>query len=94
MIVTLIDLTEKVSSKMNVDKQFAEKIVREFYEVLTEELAAGNDIVVRNQFSLRMVTRKARVGNDISRGERVQVPERKVVKFIPSTQLFKILSGL
>lgn len=93
MIVTLTDLTEKVAARLKLEKPQANLFIREFYDILSQELMAGNDVVVRNQFTLKIVTRKAREGNDFTSGERIKLPERRVVKFVPSAQMFKVLTG-
>ena len=47
-------------------------------------LRHGQDVTLRGLGSFRVVTRKAKKARDINRGVELYLPERKVVKFVPS----------
>ena len=59
-------------------------IIRAFMGCVREELKAGNKVVLKDIGTLQPVTSKARKGCNPRTGEKIDIPEKKTIKFKPS----------
>lgn len=57
------------------------------FGIMEESLVKGEDIACQGFGTLRLQTRKARVGRNVHTGEALKIPEHQTVKFVPSGNL-------
>lgn len=70
----------------------AQDIVTKVFEVITIALVQGSPVMIKGFGKLEPVTRKARVGRDMNKNISVNIPERRQVRFVAGTPLFKQLN--
>ena len=81
------DLVKYVSDKTLITEDDARVIVKVFLRGLTNGILDGNRITLRGFGTFYLQDRKARTALDPRNQEQIQVPAKKVVKFIPSIKL-------
>ena len=82
MTVTKRDLVMRISSKTGMVQQQVHEVVQKTLDYISESLAQGDKIELRNFGVFEVKVRKARVGRNPNRPEAdVPIPRRAVVKF-------------
>lgn len=82
--MTKKELSEKIHRKIGLSKRESAEIVEYFFELLKNDLTAGNGIKLPRYGSFRVQQRKARKGRNPSTGETIEIGSRKAVVFKPS----------
>lgn len=85
--MTIRELIASVSEKTGYTKKDTEAVVRAAFEVIADELIAGNEVSIPGFGKFDVVSRAARIGRNPQTGEEIQIPERKAVKFKVSSTL-------
>jgi len=75
------EIAERVARKAKQTQLVTKRIIQLFLDELIEELAQGNKLEFRDFGVFDVVIRKRRVGRNPRTGERVEVPEKRVVSF-------------
>jgi len=91
MKVVVEDLSKKVAARMNVTKAEAERMVKAVFSAMSDEISEGNDIVMRNEFTLKCIERAPRKGRNFHTEESISLPAQMIVKFQPSNRLYKAM---
>lgn len=94
MNITLEDIIEKVATKVEMDKRSVEPHVRAVFATIREELAKGNNVIVRRHFRLNVKKRRASKGRSFQDGGRVDIAQSHTVKFVSSDILKQQLKSL
>ena len=82
MTLTKRDLVMRISSDTGIIQQQVFTVVQKTLDCISEALAAGNKVELRNFGVFEVKTRRARIGrNPNSPQTDVPIPERAVVKF-------------
>jgi nucleoid DNA-binding protein len=82
MTLTKRDLVMRISSDTGIIQQQVFTVVQKTLDSISEALAAGNKVELRNFGVFEVKTRRARIGrNPNSPQTDVPIPERAVVKF-------------
>jgi len=76
-------LSEKVAETTKGTKATAKFYIETITDEIKDQLAAGNEVIIKGFGSFKTITRKARNGRNPATGETIQIPEKKVVKFKP-----------
>ena len=80
--MTKRDLVIRISNETGLVQQSVLEIVQKTFDYLTESLASGNKVELRNFGVFEVKVRKARVGrNPNAPANDVRIPPRAVVKF-------------
>ena len=75
------ELVDKLAETENISKTVAKRIVNTIFDTITETLAQGNRVELREFGVLSVRTRKARSGRNPKTGASVSVSEKKVPFF-------------
>jgi len=75
------ELVDKLAETENISKVVAKRIVNTIFDTITETLAQGNRVELREFGVLSVRTRKARSGRNPKTGVSVSVAEKKVPFF-------------
>ena len=75
------ELVSAMAEKAEITKKDAEKALKAFEEVVTEELTQGGKIQLVGFMSLEVAERKEREGRNPRNGETMTIPASKTVKF-------------
>ena len=81
------ELVKAIADKSQLSQKDAEKALKAFTEVVTEELKAGNKIQLVGFGTFEVVKREAREGRNPRTGEVMPIPESLVPKFKAGTPL-------
>lgn len=86
-------LLEILSDKSGIRKRQAEALLDALGEAVKEALAVGDEVAIPGVGKLKTAARPARQQRNPRTGEAIQVPEKKVVKFVPSKTLKDAVAG-
>jgi len=85
--MTKADLADTVYEKVGISKKEAEEIIETLFSSLKGILAEGESVKITG-FGTFLVRRKgSRKGRNPKTGTEIEITQRKVVTFKPSTQL-------
>jgi DNA-binding protein HU-beta len=86
--VTKPQFVEAVADKANLSRKDATAAVDAMLDVVKEALQRGDDVTFTGFGKFSVQNRKARTGvNPRNPGQKVNIPESKVPKFSPGSQL-------
>ena len=81
------ELIEEVASQTGLAKRTSGKAVDAVVSAISDCLAKGEKVTLVGFGTLRVTKRKARVGRNPQTGESINIPVKKVPKFVPSKNL-------
>ena len=86
--ITKRDLVVELSNRTSQTQGLVFELLQSTLDLITEQLAAGNDVTLRRFGTFELRVAKAKVGrNPNKQGSEMQIPARTVVKFKPGTEL-------
>ena len=80
-------LTEEVSGETGLTKKGTRNVVDAITETITDTLKKGEKVTLVGFGTFQVVERKARRGRNPQTGETIQIPAKKVPKFVPGKGL-------
>ena len=88
MTLTKRDLVTRISTDTDVHQQKVQDVVQKTLDQISEALAKGDNVELRNFGVFEVKVRKARIGrNPNAPATDVPIPERCVVKFKPGKEM-------
>src|SRR5258707_15439789 len=88
MTLTKRDLVTRISSETDVPQQQVLEVVQKTLDQISEALAKGDNVELRNFGVFEVKVRKARIGRNPNAPEAdVPIPQRSVVKFKPGKEM-------
>ena len=87
MALTKKDVVEMVYSELGISKIESTALIESFFEIIKDELAKGNDIMVSGFGKWTVKSKRERKGRNPQTGEDITIAARKVVTFKPSVVL-------
>ncbi len=86
--ITKRDLVIKLSNETGLTQQEVFKVVQGTLDFITEELAKGNSVIMRNFGAFQVKEVKGKIGrNPKNPSKDVPIPPRAVVKFKPGKEM-------
>ncbi|MDD3267392.1 MAG: HU family DNA-binding protein [Burkholderiales bacterium] len=85
--MTKQELIEKIAERTNSTKVTAAKHLDAFLEIVTENLSTGDKVTLVGFGAFEAVQKDARIGRNPATGESIDIPAKRVPKFIPGKQL-------
>ena len=79
------ELIDAVASKTTLNKSESTKAVEAVLTSIRSAVQAGKEVRLQHFGAFQPVTRKAKTGRNPQTGAEIQIPEKKVVKFKPSS---------
>jgi DNA-binding protein HU-beta len=76
-----MQMTNTLAATGNVTKKIAEQQLTALLSGIKDALAAGEAVMVTDNFRLSVDTRAARAGRNPKTGEAIAIPAKKVIKF-------------
>jgi DNA-binding protein HU-beta len=80
-------LIEEVAGKTGLTKKDVGIVVDAFIETVGDALSKGNKVTLVGFGTFQVMERKARRGRNPQTGEELQIPAKKVPKFVPGKSL-------
>ncbi len=82
--MTKRDLVIRIATETKINQRDVSRVVQSVLDHITEELAMGRGVELRNFGVFTLKTRRERVGRNPNKPKKVvPIPERVVVKFKP-----------
>ncbi len=81
------ELVEEVSGEVGLSKRWTQKVIDAIVGTIGDTLAAGEKTTLIGFGTFRVIQRKARTGRNPQTGETIQIPAKKVPKFVPGKTL-------
>ena len=75
------ELVAAMAQEMNTAKHTADEALDAFAKVLSNQLAAGEELTIPGLGSFSVIEKSARNGRNPKTGETIQIAARKAVKF-------------
>lgn len=86
--ITKRDLVLKISAASGLTQQETLDVVQNLLDVVTNHLANGDEVVLRNFGAFQVKRTKPKIGRNPSQpGSEVTIPERTIVKFKPGKEM-------
>jgi len=86
--ITKRDLVINISNQTGLTQQEVYNVIQKLLDSVTEELADGNSVVMRNFGTFQVKEVKGKVGrNPKDPGKEVPIPPRAIVKFKPGKEM-------
>jgi DNA-binding protein HU-beta len=82
--VTKADIITEIADKTGIDKNDVATTLEAFFTVLKNNMAEGHNVYVRGFGSFINKRRAAKVGRNIAKDKRVNIPEHYVPSFKPA----------
>lgn len=80
------ELIQAYAAAADVKPGEAKAAVEIFGGIFESTLLTGEEVTIPGVGKLKVVVKPARAGRNPATGEAIQIPEKRVVKFIPSAQ--------
>ena len=87
MALTKQDIVEMVYRELGISKIESTALVESFFEIIKDELAKGNEVMISGFGKWSVKQKNARNGRNPQTGEDLTIAARKVVTFKPSPVL-------
>jgi len=81
------ELTKIVATEAGLTQAQASAFIEGFTSAIRKALKKGSDVTLVGFGSFKIAKRAARVGVNPKTGEKMKIPARKVVKFVPGKDL-------
>ena len=86
--MTKRELVVRISSETGLPQQDVLEVVQKTLDYISEAVANGKTVELRNFGVFEVTTRKARIGRNPNQPDKdVPIPERSVVKFKPGKEM-------
>lgn len=82
--MTKEEIVSEISCATGIETEAVAKVIGQFMTEVKSSLAEGHPVTLRGFGTFTIRTRAERMGRNISKGESMMIPARKVVKFIPA----------
>ena len=82
--LTRKDLAKKINKQMGFSKNFALKVIDNFFEILGNELIKSNKVKISSFGAFSVLNKKERIGRNPKTKIEAKIEARKVVQFKPS----------
>ena len=81
MALTKNDIADSIYNNMDFPKQDCLKVVESFFEIIKDELAKGNEVMITGFGKWSVKKKGNRMGRNPQTGENITIDARKVVTF-------------
>jgi nucleoid DNA-binding protein len=86
--ITKRDLVVTIATASGLTQQQTQEVVQQFLDTVTDHVADGNEVVLRNFGAFQVKRSKPKVGrNPAVPGSEVTIPARTIVKFKPGKEM-------
>jgi len=87
--MTKKEIAKKIAEEMNIPQLTVAEIVQKVFDGITGTLVEEGRIELRNFGVFEVIKRKPRQARNPRTGEKVQVPERRAVRFKPGLEMLE-----
>lgn len=89
--MTKKELVDQIAEKRGISAQTALMVVEDFMKIIQSSVAAGQRIFLRGFGVFQPKERRAKVGRNITKGEQLTIPPKRVPQFRPYPHFKKVV---
>lgn len=89
--MTKAEIVARINEKTGIEKTYALMMVESIMEIIKERLVNGESVYLRHFGTFGVITRRQKLGRNISKGTSVVIPERKIPRFKPSKTFINMI---
>jgi len=89
--MTKAEIVARINEKTGIEKAYALTMVESIMEIIKERLANGESVYLRHFGTFNVITRREKVGRNISKGTSLLIPEHKIPNFKPSKTFMNMI---
>ena len=89
--MTKAEIVARINEKTGIEKTYALTMVESIMEIIKERLVNGESVYLRHFGTFGVITRRQKLGRNISKGTSVVIPEHKIPRFKPSKTFIKMI---
>jgi integration host factor subunit alpha len=93
MPLTKKELIDMVYAEIDIPKKECISLVESFFDIIKDELAKGNDVVISEFGKWSVRNKNVRIGRDPQTGEKITIDARRVVTFKSAEKLRSTVNG-
>lgn len=91
--VTKSILAEHIQSKFGFSKNYADSLISNIFTQMTNLILEDSKVNIPKLGTFEIHQKNARPGMNISKGEKITIGPRKIVRFVPSRSLKEKING-
>lgn len=89
--MTKAEIVARINEKTGIKKTYALTMVESIMEIIKERLVNGESVYLRHFGTFGVITRRQKLGRNISKGTSVVIPEHKIPHFKPSKTFINMI---
>ena len=89
--MTKKELVDQIAEKRGISAQTALMVVEDFMKIIQSSVAAGQRIFLSGFGVFQPKERRAKVGRNITKGEQLTIPPKRVPQFRPYPHFKKVV---
>lgn len=93
MALTKIEIVNMLYDHIGISKTECVNLVESVFEIIKDELAKGNPVMISGIGKWSVKSKKARKGRNPQTGKELVIEARRVVRFKPSSNLRDVLNS-
>lgn len=84
--MTKAEIIDRIVTECNISRPVAAQAIECVMDTIREAGERGEDVTLRGFGSFKTIRRKGKMARNLSTGKPIRVPDRRIVKFIPSKE--------
>ena len=89
--MTKAEIVARINEKTGIEKAYALMMIESVMEIIKERLTNGESVYLRHFGTFHVITRREKLGRNISKGTSVVSPEHKIPHFKPSKTFMNMI---
>ncbi len=89
--MTKAEIVARINEKTGIEKAYALMMIESVMEIIKERLTNGESVYLRHFGTFHVITRREKLGRNISKGTSVVIPEHKIPHFKPSKTFMNMI---
>lgn len=86
-------IAQHIQNNFGFSKNYADSLVSNIFSEMTKLILQENKVNIPKLGTFEIHQKKARPGMNISKGEKIVIGPRKIIRFIPSRSLKEKING-
>ena len=89
--MTKAEIVARINERTGIEKTYVLTMVEAIMETIKEHMVKGENVYLRRFGTFGIVTRREKLGRNISQGTTLVIPEHKIPHFKPSKELMDMI---
>ena len=89
--MTKAEIVARINEKTGIEKAYALMMIESVMDIIKERLTNGESVYLRHFGTFHVITRREKLGRNISKGTSVVIPEHKIPHFKPSKTFMNMI---